>query len=103
MNAARPVAVARRLTALRTDLAALDLDGLVVTHLPNLRYLTGFSATAGAAVVSGSRCRLVIDFRYETTARALVADLPSDLIEVHLVERTYDDALVDVLRGIGSG
>ena len=103
MNAARPVAVARRLTALRTDLAALDLDGLVVTHLPNLRYLTGFSGTAGAAVVSGSRCRLVIDFRYETTARALVADLPSDLIEVHLVERTYDDALVDVLRGIGSG
>jgi Xaa-Pro aminopeptidase len=100
MKSARTLSVSRRLTALRLDLAALGLDALVVTHLPNLRYLTGFSGTAGAAVVSGNRCRLVIDFRYETTARALVADLSSDLIELHLVERTYDDALVDVLRDI---
>ena len=103
MKSARTLSVGHRLATLRTDLATLGLDGLVVTHLPNLRYLTGFSGTAGAAVVSANRCRLVIDFRYETTAKALVAELPSGLIELHLVDRTYDDALVDVLREIGPG
>jgi len=86
-----------RLSTLRSDLAARGLDALVVTHLPNLRYLTGFSGTAGAAVVSHTQCVLIVDFRYETAARALVADLPQGLIDIRLVERTYDDALGDVL------
>ena len=29
-----------------------DLDGLVVTHLPNMFYLTNFPGTAGIAVVT---------------------------------------------------
>src|SRR5262245_22889466 len=97
MTSARAFPVSHRLSTLRSDLAAAGLDALVVTHLPNLRYLTGFSGTAGLAVVSRTQCVLVIDFRYETAARALVADFPPGLIEIRLVERTYDDALGDVL------
>lgn len=97
MTSVRALSVSHRLSTLRLDLAAAGLDGLVVTHLPNLRYLTGFSGTAGAAVISQAQCLLVVDFRYETAARALVADLPRELIDIRLVERTYDDALGDAL------
>ena len=54
----------------------------MVTHLPNLQYLTGFSGTAGAAVITGSRCVLVIDFRYETAARALVSAFETELYRI---------------------
>ena len=103
MKSVRAFSVAHRLSTLRADLAAGGLDALVVTHLPNLRYLTGFSGTAGAAVISQSQCLLIVDFRYETAARALVADLPDGLIDIRLVERTYDDTLGDALQDSATG
>ena len=103
MKSVRALSVGRRLSTLRSDLAAGGLDALVMTHLPNLRYLTGFSGTAGAAVISQSQCLLIVDFRYETAARALVADLPDGLIDIRLVERTYDDTLGEALQDSATG
>ncbi len=97
MTSVRGRSAAHRLSTLQADLHAAGLDALVVTHLPNLRYLTGFSGTAGAAIVSRSRCTLVIDFRYDTAARALISDFPQGLIDIRLVERTYDESISDVL------
>ena len=37
--------------ALRAALAAEGLDGLLVTHLPNVRYLTGFTGSAALLLV----------------------------------------------------
>ena len=85
------------MATLRSDLRGLSLDAFVITHLPNLRYMTGFAGTAGAAIVSTSRCTLVVDFRYVTAARELLASLPQGLIDLHTVDGTYDDALIEVL------
>jgi Xaa-Pro aminopeptidase len=57
-----------RLAALRTQLEAEALDGLVVQHLPNIRYLTGFTGSAGVLLVSGAGAVLVTDFRYAAQA-----------------------------------
>ncbi len=103
MTPVRALSVDHRLAALRSDLSAQALEGFVVTHLPNLQYLTGFSGTAGAAVITGSRCVLVIDFRYETAARALVSAFPDTLVEIRVVERTYDDALTELLIESSAG
>src|SRR5262245_8236513 len=97
MTPVRALSVGRRLAALRSDLAAQALDALVVTHLTNLQYLTGFSGTAGLALISERRCVLLIDFRYQTAAHALVAEFPDQLVEIRVVERTYDDALTELL------
>ena len=77
---------------------AASLDALVVTHLPNVRYLTGFSGTAGVCVLLPSRCFLVVDFRYLTAARELARDLEGAPIAVEAVERTYEEVVVSVLR-----
>ncbi len=50
-------------------LEAEGLDALLVTSRPNIRYLTGFSGSAGLAVVTRGEVLFVTDFRYDEQAR----------------------------------
>lgn len=59
-----------RQEALAGLLAAEGLDALLVTSLANIRYLTGFSGSAGLAVMTRADALLVTDFRYDEQARA---------------------------------
>ena len=61
-----------RHAALVQLLAAEGLDALLVTSLPNIRYLTGFSGSAALVVVTAGGLLLVTDFRYEEQARVEV-------------------------------
>jgi len=54
------------------ELQRLKLDAILVTHLPNVRYLTGFTGSA-AALLIGSRPVFVTDGRYAVQARRQVA------------------------------
>ncbi|MEK6756961.1 MAG: Xaa-Pro peptidase family protein [Bacteroidota bacterium] len=59
----------QRLEALRRSLADSKLDALLVTHLPHVRYLTGFSGSNGLCIIGKrSRCFLT-DNRYVGQAR----------------------------------
>jgi len=60
---------AGRLSRLRSGLAENDLDCLLVTHLPNVRYLCGFTGSAAVLLVSARRAVLFTDGRYRTQAR----------------------------------
>jgi len=46
-----------------------DVDGLLVTHLPDIRYLCGFTGSSGALVVAGGRAVLFTDGRYTEQAQ----------------------------------
>lgn len=61
-----PDAQATRLAALRDAIGRADLDALLVTALPSIRYLTGFSGSNALLLVSAIDCVLFTDFRYET-------------------------------------
>src|SRR5688500_9232279 len=63
-----------RQAALRAALGAEGLDGLLVTHLPNIRYLTGFTGSAALLLVHAEATVLVTDFRYEVQAPAEAGD-----------------------------
>ena len=67
------MAVDRRLerqAALLAAVAAEGLDALLVTHLPNIRYLTGFTGSAALLLVHAQGTVLVTDFRYQVQAPA---------------------------------
>jgi len=52
-----------------------QLDCLVVEHLPNLRYLTGFSGSVGLLVVTRDQGWFICDSRYTLQARLEVVGL----------------------------
>jgi Xaa-Pro aminopeptidase len=89
--------VRARLARVRGNARAAGVDALVVTHLANLQYLTGFTGSAGAALVLPRTCLLIVDFRYVTAATELISGLDG-LVTLETFERSYDEALVDVLR-----
>jgi Xaa-Pro aminopeptidase len=54
----------QRLAALRRSLAQSNLDALLVTYLPHVRYLTGFSGSNGHCFVGKRTEYLLTDNRY---------------------------------------
>lgn len=61
-----------RLKNARGSLKKLNCDAFVVSHLTNVKYLTGFSGTSGMAIVSAEAAWFITDFRYQDQARAQV-------------------------------
>lgn len=70
-----------RLAALRRALVAEGLDALVVSSLPNIRYLTGFSGSSALVLVTADAVVFLSDSRYDVQAREEVADLARIVIE----------------------
>lgn len=71
----------RRLAALVDGLSAAHLDGLLLTGLPNIRYLTGFSGSSALLVVTVRDVLLITDFRYQTQVVDEVGDVARVVIE----------------------
>ena len=82
----------------RAALGREGLDALVVFHLPNIRYLTGFAGSTAVAVLGEDGIVLVTDGRYVTEVETLVAPGCPGLRLVK-VDRTYDATLAALLRG----
>jgi len=58
-----------RLERVRARLSEEGLDALVLLNAENRRYVTGFTGSAGIAVVLPERSHLIVDFRYVEQAR----------------------------------
>lgn len=70
-----------RLRRLRESIAQAELDGLLVSSLPNIRYLTGFSGSNGQVLVTASELILLTDFRYASQVKTEVGDFAQVVIE----------------------
>ena len=70
-----------RLAALIDAISVAHLDGLLVTNLANIRYLTGFSGTSAILVVTRLHVVLITDFRYQTQAVEEVGALARVIVE----------------------
>ena len=58
--------VAGRAPRLRARFADAGIDALLITRLPNVRYLTGFSGSAALLLVTADALLVVTDGRYQT-------------------------------------
>ena len=89
--------MSERLQAVRAKIAARELGALLVSNLVNLRWLTGFTGTNGAAVVGAGAPRFVTDFRYLTQSASQLDAVWEREIETDLLKRVVaglpDEAL----------
>jgi Xaa-Pro aminopeptidase len=60
----------RRQNALRDLLTKHKLDAILITHLPNIRYLCGFTGSAGLLLGTEKQCVFFTDGRYTEQANA---------------------------------
>ena len=70
--------------------ASAGIDLLLLTHLTNVRYVTGFSGSNGMAVVGPEVRRFITDFRYVERARQQVPDFERELGPQDFVEALGD-------------
>lgn len=63
------------LSRFQASLEDLDVEGFLVNHLPSVHWLTGFSGSAGLAVVTPSEALFITDSRYTLQAAEEVRDL----------------------------
>ena len=82
-----------RLKQVRAAMAASGADALVLTHLPNIFYLSGFSGSNAILLVLGDALHLFTDGRYTIQARE---EAPQ--ARVRIVRTPLTDACGDFLR-----
>lgn len=87
-----------RLARARALLADRGVDALLVQSAANRAYLTGFTGSAGVAVVTEREALLLVDFRYTEQASA---EAPT--FEVIKADRQVIETLTDVVRGRALG
>lgn len=68
MTTLAPMDVAERIPRVRECFADVGVDALLVTRGPNIRYLTGFTGSAGMLLVRGDAAVFVTDGRYREQA-----------------------------------
>jgi Xaa-Pro aminopeptidase len=78
---------------LRTYFSELGADAVLVSHLPNIQYLCGFTGSAGLLLVEESVSTLFTDSRYTFQAREEVLGA-----RVHIAKHGLLRAIGDALR-----
>ena len=97
-----PVELRRsRLARLASAVGQSPVDALVVSHLPNLRYLFGVIASAGLAVITRDRVRLLADERYCEAFTHAIAGLPEVSVVAVAVGSSYEERLGAIVAELG--
>jgi len=92
MNYPQPVDHSRRIGQLRRRLTRAALSGVVITHLPDVRYLSGFTGSSAALAVTRRAARLFTDGRYTAQAAEEV-----QAAKVEIVARSVSEAALEWL------
>ena len=82
-----------RINDLRKRLKRDNLDGMIITHLDHIRYLTGFTGSAGLLVIGPKGADFFTDFRYTDQSRKQVRGA-----KVSIIKRDPVDCLKDFPR-----
>ena len=91
-----------RLRRLRERFGPAGVDALLVTRAPNVRYLTGFTGSAGMVLVTPEAALLVTDGRYreQATGELEAAGVPVE-VTIGTTAAEQRSAVADALGGAG--
>jgi Xaa-Pro aminopeptidase len=87
----------QRLDAVREQLPGVGCDALVITHMPNVRYLCGFTGSAGILLVAAGDAVFCTDGRYADQARAEVSRAKAK-IQIQIVKNSVQAAAAWLTR-----
>ncbi len=90
-----------RLDRLRRTLASENQPALLVTGLPNIRYLTGFSGSNGCLLVTPENATLFTDGRYEIQAAQQTQGIEILVSTSNILELVVDQVRRRRLRRLG--
>ncbi len=98
MRQMKPLEVATRIPKLRQLFEAAGIDGLLVSNLTNIRYLTGFTGSAAQLVVTHDDALLTTDGRYRTQSAEQVDEARAPVRIVIGGGAEQNDAVDQVMR-----
>jgi Xaa-Pro aminopeptidase len=81
----------QRTNQLRLSFSTLGVDSILVSHLPNILYLCGFSGSAGLLLIDESHATLVTDSRYTFQARQEVQAAHTHIAKQGLLRAVGDE------------
>ncbi|MFJ7405432.1 MULTISPECIES: M24 family metallopeptidase [unclassified Lysinibacillus] len=90
-----------KLQKLRKTFQEQNIDGILITNGYNRRYMTGFTGTAGVAIVSQNDAVFITDFRYTEQAAAQIKDFRIVQHEVTLLEEIATQVKAMGIKSLG--
>jgi Xaa-Pro aminopeptidase len=97
-----PMDVAGRIPRVRERFDDAGITALLITRLPNVRYLTGFTGSAGMVLITPAGTVLVTDGRYKDQAGEQVAAAGADVgVDVGTTQARQREILQALAAGIG--
>ena len=94
--------VAGRIDRLRSVMSGADWDALVVSNLTNVRYLTGFTGSAGILLITPDETVFVSDGRYRDQSAAEIAAAGVHA-RIEIVVADPDSVIADAAVAAGVG
>jgi Xaa-Pro aminopeptidase len=84
-----------KLRRLRRNLEGLGLEGIIISHLANLRYLFDFTGSTGTALVTPGQSFLFLDSRYTLQGRAETSGCV-----IEMAHPSLEEALAQKVRSL---
>ncbi|MGE5480164.1 MAG: M24 family metallopeptidase [Chloroflexota bacterium] len=97
---AYPAIIDKRLEQVRFSMRDdFKVDAVVITYLPNIRYLTNFSGSAATLVIMQDKLHFITDDRYEEQIKGELFELPD--LHTHITRDVWgllssSDAFADI-------
>ena len=98
LEALPPLSIANRIDRVRAGFT--DIDTLIITHLPNVHYVSGFTGSAGLVVLTADGAWLCTDGRYETQAQGQITAAG---VAMEVVIVSGDAAMADAIAPLFVG
>lgn len=90
-----------RLNKLRTKMEMEAIDGIIITYLPNIYYLVGFTGSNGMLLVTHREAILFTDFRYKEQCVREIKGAETFIMKDSLIDEFVVHPLFKSLNKIG--
>jgi Xaa-Pro aminopeptidase len=91
----------RRLQDVRRHLDTLRLDALLVSHIPHVRYLTGFTGSNGLCIIARKNQHFLTDHRYRDQSKAEIKGFEIHVSRIGLIEEAGKRRLLKAQSRVG--